>query len=322
MKKKLGPLLRILFSLGLMALLYRKVSLQQLHDVFSAMKPAWLVALYALLFINTAISSFKWRQLLLADKIDIPLHSLIAKYLIASFFSMFLPSNIGGDAYRVYAVAKKGGGTARSFASVLADRLSGFIAVVLLGFFFCIAARSRLPDQRILLVPVAAFLILCTAIGILLKQSFARRALNWRIIERFPKLQKFGHDMLDSVLQYRRSPGLMFRVMAISFVFQFNMIVCLFLLSRALGLGVPFHYFCMFVPIVTLFEALPISIYGIGVRDASYVYFYGSVGLAKHEALSLAIAYLLTTFIYCASGGILFMLRRDTGKKFQPLEKA
>lgn len=312
MKRKLGPLLRIVFSLGLLALLYRKVEWADLRAVFLEMKGQWLAALYALLFFNTSISAFKWRQLLLADRIHIPWHSLIAKYLIASFFSMFLPSNIGGDAYRIYAVARKGSGTARSFASVLADRVSGFIAVVLLGFVFCLLARSHLPDQRILLIPVAAFLVLCAGVGVLLEQGFARRALHWRIIARVPKLQRFGTGLLDSVLEYRRSPGLFVRVMALSFLFQMNSIVCLFLLSRALGLEVQFRYFCMFVPIITLFETLPISINGIGVRDALYVYFYGSVGLEKHESLSLAIAYIFTTFIYCASGGVLFMLNKSS----------
>lgn len=315
MKKKLGPLLRILFSLGLMALLYRKVNLHDLREVFSHASPWWLIALYALLFFNTALSSFKWRQLLLADNIDIPWHSLIAKYLIASFFSMFLPSNIGGDAYRVVAVARKGSGTARSFASVLFDRLSGFVALVVLGFIFCVISRNKLPDQRILLVPSIAFVLLCVAVTMLIEQSHARKIIDWPIFGRIPKLQKFGHDMLDSVLQYRRAPGLFMRVTALSFLFQFNMIVCIFTLSRALNFDVPFHYFCMFAPIITLFETLPISINGIGVRDALYAYLYGSIGLEHHEALSLALAYIITSFIYCASGGILFMMKRGEEPK-------
>lgn len=320
MKKTFGPLLRIVFSLCLMAVLYRKVDWQDLRAVFTGMKPQWLVALYALLLFNTAISAFKWRQFLLADNIRIPWHSLIAKYLIASFFSMFLPSNIGGDAYRVVSVAKKGSGAARSFASVLGDRVSGFIAVVVLGFVFCVLARNHLPDQRILLIPVAVFLILCAGVAVLLEQGFARRALQWRIIARIPKLQKFGAGLLDAVLEYRRSPGLFVRVMVLSFLFQMNAIVCIFLLSRALGLDVQFRYFCMFVPIITLFETLPVSINGIGVRDALYVYLYGSVGLERHEALSLALAYLFTTFIYCASGGVLFMMRRSADETVQSLE--
>lgn len=311
MKKKLGPPLRIVFSLLLMALVYRKVDWRELGSVFAGMRAEWLLAFYALLFFNTAISAFKWRQLLLADNIVIPWHSLIAKYLTGSFFSMFLPSNIGGDAYRVYAVAKKGSGTGRSFASVLADRVSGFIALVVLGFVFCVLARGHLPDQRILLVPVAAFLLLCAGVGLLFQQGFARRALHWRVIARVPKLQRFGQELLDAVLQYRRSPSLLVRVMILSFLFQMTTILCIFLLARALGVEVQFRYFCMFVPIITLFEALPVSINGIGVRDALYVYLYGSVGLEKHEALSLALAYVFTTFIYCASGGILFLLSRN-----------
>lgn len=319
MKKKIVPLLRILFSLGLMALLYRKVSWADLREVFTGMNPAWLALIYALLLINTCISSFKWRMFLRADNIRIPFLSLVRKYLIGSFFSMFLPSNIGGDAYRVYAVARKGSSTARSFASVLADRMSGFIAVVVLGFVFCVIARNELPDRRILLIPIGAFLLLCGVLAVLFEQRFARRALHWRLIARSPRLQKFGHGLLDTVRLYRQSPALLFRVMALSFVFQFNAIVILYCLSRALGLEVEFHYFCMYVPIITLLEALPISIFGLGIRDGSYVYFFVPVGLLHHEALVLALAYVFVAVTYCASGGVLFALQRHK-PHVQPLE--
>lgn len=320
MKKKVVPLLRILFSLGLMALLYRKVEWADLKEVFTELRPGWLVLIYGLLLINTGISSFKWKLFLRADNIRIPYLALVVKYLIASFFSMFLPSNIGGDAYRIYAVAKKGSSTARSFASVLADRMSGFIAVVLLGFIFCIIARHELPDQRILLIPIGAFLLLCLVLAVLFQQGFARRALHWRIIARLPRLQKFGHGLLDTVLLYRRSPALLLRVMALSFLFQFNAIVILFLISRALGLSLEFHHFCMYVPIITLIEALPITIFGLGVRDASYVaFFVFPGGLAHHEALVLALAYVIIALTYCASGGILFAMQRHK-PGVQPLE--
>ncbi len=322
MKKKIAPLLRVAFSLGLIALLYRKVDLHDLRDVFSHASLFWIACIFALQMANTGLNAFKWRQFLLADNIDIQWHSLFGKYLVAGFFSMFLPSNIGGDAYRVYAVAKKGSGAARSFASVLADRLTGFMAVVILGFVFCVIARKSLPNQLVLLIPGGAFVALGTAIAMLLEQSIARKMIDWPIFNRLPKLQKFGHDMLDSVLQYRRSPSLFFRALGISFVFQFNMIVCVFMLSRALHFAVPFHYFCMYVPVVTLFEALPISINGIGVRDALYVYFYGGAGLEKHEALSLAIAFVVTNFIYSLSGGLIFVFRHNRQREFQSLEKA
>ena len=72
----------------------------------------------------------------------------------------------------------------------------------------------------------------------------------------------------------------------------------------------PFVYFCIFVPLITLGEALPISIFGIGVRDSLYVLFFAQGGASREQALSLALVYVLITIVYSLLGGVLFLLRR------------
>ena len=69
-------------------------------------------------------------------------------------------------------------------------------------------------------------------------------------------------------------------------------------------------YFCIFVPLITLGEALPISIFGIGVRDSLYVFFFAQGGASREQALALALVYVLITIVYSLVGGALFLLRR------------
>jgi hypothetical protein len=68
------------------------------------------------------------------------------------------------------------------------------------------------------------------------------------------------------------------------------------------------------VPLITLVEALPISIYGIGVRDATYALFFCAVGVPRVEALSMAVAYVMVTLLYALGGGVLFLLRGPGGQ--------
>jgi len=97
--------------------------------------------------------------------------------------------------------------------------------------------------------------------------------------------------------------------MLVSFVFQFTVITCIWLLSLGLGFDIPYFYFCVFVPFVSLMEALPISIFGLGIRDASYVFFFTRVDLPEVQALTLALAYVVVSLVYALSGGVIFMLR-------------
>ncbi len=79
-----------------------------------------------LLLTNTFLSAWKWHILLKSDGIDIGLGTLTGSYLIGTFFNMFLPSNIGGDSYRILDIKKRSDDFMRSATSVFAHRLSGF----------------------------------------------------------------------------------------------------------------------------------------------------------------------------------------------------
>ena len=307
-KRILLPL-RILISAGLIFLLYRRVNLAEFVDVFTTLRAWPLIILFALLFFNTAISALKWKMLLKADGIDIPWSTLTASYLVGTFFNMFLPSNIGGDAYRVYDVARFSKRTAHSFASVLADRLSGFVALVIFGVGFGLAGLRLLPDAEVLWVPVVGMVALFLIIGTLFQQGLIRWSFDHTPLARLGKLRSFSFKLLDSVNQYRKAPGLFLRIMLVSFLFQFTVITCIYLLALGLDFDIPFFYFCVFVPFVSLMEALPISIFGLGIRDASYVFFFTRVDLPEVQALTLALAYVVVSLLYALSGGVIFMLR-------------
>ena len=59
-------------------------------------------------------------------------------------------------------------------------------------------------------------------------------------------------------------------------------------------------------------EALPISIFGIGVRDSLYVFFFVQGGATREEALAMALVYVLITLVYSLVGGVIFLLRRES----------
>ncbi len=310
------PALRIVVSVGLLYLLYRRIDLDQVRSTFAGTLFAPVLLLYVLLLLNTVINAFKWKQLLKADGSDVPLRELVGSYLAGNFLSLFLPSNIGGDAYRVYYVAQRSKRTAHSFASVLADRLSGFVVLVLFGFIFGLIGFSKLPSPDVLWIPAIATAILVAAIGSLLHRRFATWCIDHFVPASWKKVRDFGLQLLESVEQYRSAPGVFLRTMSLSVLFQINACCCVYVLARSLSLDTPFIYFLIFVPFISLLEALPISIFGLGIRDNAYVYFFTTVGMAPAQAAAMALAYVIMTLIYSSSGGLVLLLRPPR----QPIE--
>jgi uncharacterized protein (TIRG00374 family) len=308
--KRFLPLLKLAFSAGIIAFLYARSDRTAFAAILRAADPRWIIPFYAICLVNTALSAAKWRLLLQADGIHIRLGSLTASYLIGTFFNLFLPSSIGGDSYRVYDVARRSSRAAEGFASVFADRLTGFLALATWGLVFSVIAFTRVPNPALIWIPVLFFGLLAALTTALLQRRLLLWGLRITRLDRVAKVYAFAEKFLGSIDTYRRNPRLLAQTMAISFAFQFLLIVAVWMVGRMLGVPVGFTYFCAFVPMVTLLEALPITVFGLGVRDASYAFFFSQVGASREQGLSLALAYLALTVGYSLIGGLVFVLRR------------
>lgn len=312
MKKHLVLLAKLAVMGSLLAVLYRNVDFAAFRAALAGLRWGWLPLIYALLFLNTALNSWKWQLLLQADGIRLPLPSLMCSHLIGTFFNLFLPSSIGGDAYRVVDVGRRAGkgAGAKSFAAVFAERLMGFLALAIWGLLFSAIGWSRLPDKRILFLPVIVFGLMGGMVFAVVQRTWL--VAVWRAcrLDRLHRLDTFLHRFLDSLAGYHADRRLIAWVFGLSLVFQMTAITTIFCISQALHWQVPFVYFCIFVPLITLGEALPISIFGIGVRDGLYVFFFAQAGAAREQALSLALVYVIISIVYSLAGGVLFLLRR------------
>jgi uncharacterized protein (TIRG00374 family) len=303
------PFFKLAFSLLLAWLVYRRVDVHQLKETLLSFSPGLLLLIYLLFLLNTCISAAKWRIFLHADGIHVPFRTLLGSYMIGTFFNIFLPSSIGGDAYRIYDISRHSPSAAHSFASVMADRLTGFLALVSLGLLAGLVGYSRLPEKKVIILPMAVCAALVLVIWLIYQQTILRNLLRATGLNRSSRLNAFADRVLGSFSAYKQRPGLFHMVMGLSTAFQLIAVFCIFMIAHALFIDIPLIYFYIFVPMVTLMEALPISIYGLGVRDLTYVLFFTQVGHTEVEALSMALAYLILTLLYSLAGGVVLLLR-------------
>lgn len=308
-KKWLLLIGKMLFSGTLMFLLYRKIPAGELTALLTALDLRFLPLILLLLFFNTAASAWKWRLFLLADGVNIPLSTLTVTYLIGSFYNLFLPSNIGGDSYRIYDIAKKSSSGVRSAASVFADRFSGFLALVTLSLLSSVLVARQFDNLFFFLGPLLILLLLLAVLAALVKEKPVRLFLAATRLNRFPLLVSLTEKFFLSVQCYGADRRLLIKVMAISFAFQLSVIVIVWLLALSIHAQVPFFYFSAFVPLITLLEAVPISIFGLGLRDAGYVFFFGWTGMTELQTRSLALLFFAMAVSYSLIGGLAYLGR-------------
>ena len=99
----------------------------------------------------------------------------------------------------------------------------------------------------------------------------------------------------------------------LSIVFQFVVIGVVFLTARALSLSIPLTAAAVFVPLVSLAGMVPVSVNGLGVREALYILLFGRIGIPAELAVSLALLYFGVTVIASLPGGLVYALQKSPG---------
>ncbi|MHC4952287.1 MAG: lysylphosphatidylglycerol synthase transmembrane domain-containing protein [Planctomycetota bacterium] len=301
--------LRIAFSLGLFAFVLSRCDWDELTHTASGFRLGWVLLVLGCMLINTLLSTLKWRTFLHADGVDLPVRQLFSTYLVGTFFSCFLPSSIGGDVYRIYHVSKTAGGT-KSTAAVLMERALGLVTLVGIGAVAALFGGGVEAVTAIRWVVLALLVALIAALVLVNNARFVRvmAAILGRL--HLGKIGRLMTGVAESFAVYRNRSGVMTKVFLLSGAQQFLVILGVFFLAKTLRIDVGLDYFMLFVPLVTIVETLPISIFGIGVRDVSYVYLLGTVGVSAESSVGLSVLLVTLTLIYASSGGLVYATRQ------------
>ncbi len=302
-------ILKLSVSIFLLFLLYRATPIRQIGDLLVNVNLLYLPIIGLLLIVNTFISAWKWQLFLRADGISLSILRLTVSYMSGTFCNLFLPSSIGGDTYRVYDIAQKSRQGVRSAASVFADRFSGFIALVILSLVSSLFVAKQFGSLQMVIVPSLLFIGFVAILVLLLQQRGLRKILDITGLKRIGFVENVSEKLFLSFTCYGSDRKLITQVMLLSFTFQFSVITVVYLLARALGISVAYFYFSAFVPLITLMEALPISIYGIGVRDYGYVFFFTKAGMSDIETRTLALFFMAVAVCYSLTGGLFLLYK-------------
>jgi uncharacterized protein (TIRG00374 family) len=272
------------------------------------------VALFALSYV---VSTLRWRGLLQAEGIRLPFWRLLLVYFEGSFFNLFLPTLIGGDIVRGYFIYKMTRGNDAAIASLLVDRLSGFATLMVIAVGSLAVAYRTLDD------PLAAALILGPTVlfaGLMLVmlndrlRDFASGLLRVAGLARF-QAKLLG--LVDALHRYRCHHRALGQALLWSTLLQVLIIVTYYLIGVGLDVGVPLGYFFVLVPLVTVVSMLPISVAGLGVREAAVVYFFAKLGVDAGAALGMSLVWFSLTLIVCGSGGVAFLLDTHAAKRIE-----
>lgn len=265
-----GGSLRVALGLSLLAALFWNSEPEKVWELFRRASPGllFLVPLFSLARIWISALRF---HVLLSPMHSIDRVALARQYFVAAYANNFLPTAVGGDALRI--------------AMLRRERVPGRLALslVLVERFVGVAVLAALSVAGAILVELPApilGIIIALALGI----GACVFAL-WRQL-RVPA-QGRRSRLIPRNLQL--DGGTLGLVFAWSLVLQLCSVGLSWVVGMALGVVLPFGAYLALVPLVWVLTMLPLTVGGVGLREAGFVYLFGTLGVGSELSLAISL---------------------------------
>jgi hypothetical protein len=270
-----------------------EVDWQPVAAALGATHVGWFCAALALYGVAQAISALRWQLLAQPLGFRASYGRHVSLYCVGMFFNLFLPTSLGGDVVKAWRLAEHAHGLPRrrwrAVLSVFSERFCGLLALLLLATAATAAAIDLLPLWILAMVwGLAAGCV----VGLALLPLAASR---------LAKAGKLVHALSLSRRHGRRWAA----AFGLSLAVQVAAVLQVWFLALALALPASVWVCAVVAPLVSLLTLLPVSVNGIGVREASLVLLLAPAGVAAADALGLGLLWFVMLLAASAPGGVL-----------------
>ena len=305
--------IKLAVSIILLTLLFSKIDIGRLWTGARQASLAWLAAALAIYFVNVLVSIWRWHVLLHAQDVDVGGRSLLGSFLVALFFNNFLPSNIGGDVIRIGETARPAGSKTVATLVVLADRVLGLMALVLVAALGATATARTARHAPLPIWPSSLW------VGLLLAAAASAPALLapagvGRLLQPLtvlhPEWIGTRIDSLTNVLErFRDRPAALASCFSGAVFVQATIVVFYLAVAHALRINIAAVDLAVIVPISFLVQMLPVSVNGFGVREATFSFYFVRVGQPIEAALLMSLVATALIMFFSLTGAAIYVSR-------------
>ncbi|MCQ8103103.1 flippase-like domain-containing protein [Methylomonas sp. SURF-2] len=294
----------LLIKLGVTSLLllvvFSRIDINNIAQLLFYVDWKYILAAIFITILQTYILSWRWHRIVCF--LDGMLEVAVAVRLsfLGVFMNQVLPTSIGGDVFRVWGAHRHGLISNIGFSSVVIDRVTGLLSLSMVVTIASLFVWSDLNDGLLRFtilsssVMILALIVFCT-VGVGQKYRF----LNHHIV-------KLMNDLASGMRKLLVNPYRAVEVLIVGALASSTGFLAVFVLSKSIGIDVSFFISAVFVGMVTLLAALPISIGGWGVRESAMVALFGIVGVPNEKSLLLSVLYGVVMMLASLPGGFLW----------------
>lgn len=258
------------------------------------------VAAFIGLMIQFPISGLKWHAALKVCNVSLSFARLTRFYCISHFVGQFLPTSIGGDAYRVYRVLPLVDPSSRAVTSIVLDRIVGLAALLFLGAVgaLFLVGHFRLSQGYLSALGLGSV----AAVG-----GAAMLYFGWFgvVRRRFLHLKTVAAIQRD-LLQLLRAGWRWLPLLCMAFVFQLIAVSIVYMLFLGAGSTIGFAEVSLIAAVTGLAGMIPFAINGIGITEGTITLAGVALGADYEDAAVAAILLRVVVLPLSCACGVLY----------------
>ncbi|HZB27858.1 MAG TPA: lysylphosphatidylglycerol synthase transmembrane domain-containing protein [Gemmatimonadales bacterium] len=304
-------LARLAVTAALFALVLRRIEVQQLLQIASEIRPRYVVVLLVCSLGERIFGAWRWYLLLRDHHSAISFGPVLRLTFVSALVGVLLPGAVGTYAVRAYGIARMTSDLGISVASLLADRLLVGLAMLLILCVGLITTGDIFPPD---VVRWTAFAAAGTTAVILITVHPAVGALLDRLLKHrwLQPLRRVAVAAYAFVAEFRRQPLRAAAFLIAALVLQLIRVAVVTAGLWAVGAHVSPVVVLVLMPVTVFALLIPISFAGLGVREVTFVYLLGEIGVPAEPAFAAALLIYASALLSTLPGAV-FLVRGRLG---------
>jgi uncharacterized membrane protein YbhN (UPF0104 family) len=315
LKRPLRLFIKAAFSAVAIGGLIAGINWNELPRLIVGYRWEFAVVAFVGLAIQFPVSGLKWHAALRVCNVDLSFTRLTRFYCISHFVGQFLPTSIGGDAYRAYRVLPLVEPHSRAVTSIVIDRIVGLAALLFLGAVGAVYLMDhfRLPQGYLTALGFGSIAAVVGGLAL---------SLGWfGVLRRKLQHLKLVAAIQSDLMQLVRAGWRWLPLLLMSLVFQLTAVSIVYMLFLGAGSDIGFAEVALIAAITGVAGILPLAINGIGVTEGTITLAGVALGADYEDAAVAAILLRVVVLPLSCACGVLYW-RESHGKEGQVLTPA
>lgn len=270
--KTITTVLKLVVSGLLIYFIASKIDVNEIANTLKTSNPIYLFLALVFFIVSKVLAAFRLNLYFHQLNILLTHASNLKLYFLGMFYNLFLPGGIGGDAYKGYAIKKKFDvGTKKVVTVLVLDRLSGLLLL------FLYACSLLLFVEHETMMALKPFFLIGIPLSVF---------VFWLLNKRF--------------FPYVRT--VFWKSLAYSALVQLAQLISVWCILKSLGIELHQIAYLVIFLISSIVSVIPLTIGGIGSREATFFYGASLLGLDENISVGISVIFFLITALVSLSG--------------------